>query len=202
MCMQNVDNFLDEYTKTETLLRRNEKLPDTILDYENSLDQETMEKLRLCRQIRNYCRHHDDYKKFITAVSDGMLDFLKEVQSEISKGFMTAGDKTRRLSGLTLADTIQDAIIAVSESPIGAVPVLDEKRNVLGVVNEKVIVALMAAGSRKTSKLSSVYQSAIWEKSQKYKVVSSDTILEDIDASDNVPVFVVSKGKYKGFLTF
>ena len=68
--MNTTENFLQSYSELETLLKKSSKLPDTVLDYESTLDAEKTEKLKLCRQIRNYCRHHKDYKSFISVSED------------------------------------------------------------------------------------------------------------------------------------
>lgn len=69
------DQFLTEYKNFETILR------DLNLDYkdiESEVDSETSEKMRLCRNLRNYLSHNSD-KSFVS-ISKNMIDFLTDLE--------------------------------------------------------------------------------------------------------------------------
>lgn len=79
----NVEEFLVAYKAFETICRQ-EKQKD-IKDYEEELGETNpkMQKIRYCRQTRNYCSHND-YEDFIQ-IHKGMIKFLKEEIKELKK---------------------------------------------------------------------------------------------------------------------
>ena len=190
--MNNTELFLQEYAKTESLLKRISNLPDTVLDYETLLDPDSSEKLRLCRQIRNYSRHHEDYRKFIE-VAPGMLKFIQDLNYTLESSFEHVSDRTRRIKPLELSSTVSEAIAAVAKSPVGFVPLVDEV--VIGIVSERFLIEILANEARKTAKLKSFIQDPSFKK-QKYSVVDADLLLSEM--KDEGFVVVVSKGKYRG----
>ena len=193
----NTELFLQEYSKTEELLKRIDSLPDTVLDYEATLDAELSEKLRLCRQIRNYCRHHTDYKKFIS-VGEGMLQFIQDVNRELESHFMHVSDKTKRIKALTSANTLQEALLSVWKSPLRIAPVVNDEDTVIGVVTGEMMLEWLAADTRKTTKLKNLIGDSVWKKYQKYETIDANTELKS-EGYDGVFV-VTAKGKYKGLL--
>ena len=196
---QNIEIFLEEYTKIEGMLKKSDKYPDTVLEFENNLDTETAEKLRLCRQIRNYCRHHDDYKKFVDA-ADGMIQFIKSVQYMIEADFAHVKDKTKRIPSLTVEDTISDAMRAVEKAPAGIVPVVYGDGVLEGIVTMRVLINALNNGSRKTAKIFSLIGNKVWQKEQNYKTVVTTDPLPELKSADELILVIDQKGKYKGVL--
>ena len=79
----NVEEFLVAYKTFETVCRQ-EKQKD-VKEYEEELGETNpkMQRIRLCRQIRNFCSHND-YEDFIQ-IHKGMIKFLKEEIKELKK---------------------------------------------------------------------------------------------------------------------
>lgn len=191
------DQFLQEYAKTEELLKRIDSLPNTVIDFEPKLDSDTGDKLRLCRQIRNYCRHHSDYQRFIS-VGEGMLQFIQEMNLELESYFAHVSDKTKRVKALTEISTLQDALLAVCKSPLHAVPVVNDENIVIGIVTGEMVLEWLAADTKKTAKLKNLIGDSTWKKHQKYQTINADDELKS-DGYDGIFV-VEGNGKYKGLL--
>ena len=70
----NVEEFLVAYKAFETMCRQNGK---EVKELEEELGETNpnVQKIRLCRQIRNFCSHND-YEDFIQ-IHKGMIKFLK-----------------------------------------------------------------------------------------------------------------------------
>lgn len=108
--MKNVlnDTFLEKYKQLEVILRKHN--PDgSVLQYEETLQTEDMEKLRICRQIRNFMQHHHDGQEFLQA-TDTMNRFIDDIIiQEISKDEL-ASDRMTRLSPLSVDMKLGDVI--------------------------------------------------------------------------------------------
>lgn len=77
MAKKDIDRFLALYREYETLVRDEGSEPK---DVEDAADDLTQNRLRMCRQFRNYLSHQND-PSFI-AISDQMLCFM---QSNVDK---------------------------------------------------------------------------------------------------------------------
>ena len=197
---QNIETFLEEYTKIETLLKKSDKCPDTVLEFENTLEPDDAEKLRLCRQIRNYCRHHEDYKKFIV-VADNMTAFVKNIQYKIEKDFEQVKSKTKRQPALSPNDTVQDAMVMLDKSKTGVVPVIDNKDGtVIGILTIRAILEILVNEVRKTSKIKNIIGSTAWNAVQDYTVLTTTDPLPDEKNLDGIILVVDPKGKYRGIM--
>lgn len=71
----NVEEFLVAYKAFETLCRTTGKEVKELEEELGETDPK-VQKIRLCRQIRNYCSHND-YEDFIQ-IHKGMIKFLKD----------------------------------------------------------------------------------------------------------------------------
>lgn len=78
----NVEDFLVAYKAFETLCRTSGK---EVKELEEELGETNskVQKIRLCRQLRNYCSHND-YEDFIQ-IHKGMIKFLKDEIKEFKK---------------------------------------------------------------------------------------------------------------------
>ena len=80
--MREIDTFLEEYKKLETAIRN--ETGSTVLDYENTMQQDLAEKIKVCRIMRNYAQHNADYVRFLAATAD-MCDFLRDMTKNVEK---------------------------------------------------------------------------------------------------------------------
>lgn len=68
-----LEKFLVAYKNLEQALREDNV---SVLEYENCLNEENKEKLKVCRIIRNYAAHND--KKFIACTKE-QIKFLEDL---------------------------------------------------------------------------------------------------------------------------
>lgn len=83
--MKEHDQFITTYKNIEILIKQHYEIPDNISPikyYEDVIckDNQINSKLRLCRNIRNYIQHEEDYNSFIT-ISLEMQKFLDKLYS-------------------------------------------------------------------------------------------------------------------------
>lgn len=81
--MSLTDDFLNAYKKLETALR-NSAREYRVLDYEQLIPEDRSNRLRLCRNVRNFLQHQYDGESFIQPTK-AMLDFLND-ELEIVNG--------------------------------------------------------------------------------------------------------------------
>lgn len=115
--------FLEKYKELEGVLR---DMHDglRVLDYEQTLPGTEEEKLRLCRQIRNYIQHHDDGNTFISATQEMSYFIQGLIEKERGKE-ETAKDKLYRLSPLSVKDKLSEAVNRFSKTKRTWMPVTD-----------------------------------------------------------------------------
>ena len=174
--------FLENYIKFENAVK--DTLLSSVLEYENSIeDNETHQKVKMCRITRNYIQHNGP--DFIVPTKE-MTSFLIEQVDKMNKILQTAGDVMKRIAPLKLSDKVVDAAKRLSRSAL--IPVVDSKGVYLGCVSDATIRTMCAQGSAsktlKTAKL------------VKVKTCEKDKPAKDI----NEPVVVVNNGKYLGIV--
>ena len=199
---QILEEFLSEYTRLEGLLKRTEALPTTVLDYENSLtDIETREKLKVCRILRNYCRHHEDYAQFIT-VSDELLRFMKSMNSELEKPFLHVSDKTKRVTPIMGKDSLKATVLQFAKQKVSFLPlVVRTERSgdcVIGIISREMLINMIAQSETLASKIEKSITPKIIKMQPQYTIADPDDLLETV--SDTERVVVVKDGKYKGIV--
>lgn len=167
-----INEFLNEYKALETALRDNPEQPDTVFDLENTSN--FSDKLKVCRTIRNYAQHNEDYQRFLRW--DSMTTFLEQIRREIEKKEETVRDITRRYTVLTLNNTVEELLQGLSKTKFPFVIITDIKGEYLGVVDAPFLVGLLASGVKMKGKLKGVFGDLkdLKKNSRDVKVVSSE----------------------------
>ena len=81
------DNFIAAFKRVEQLVRNYPGAPEgaNFKWLEDKMtDQKIQSKMRMCRMIRNYVQHEEDYGEFI-GIADGMISFLNSLYAQLSK---------------------------------------------------------------------------------------------------------------------
>lgn len=81
------DNFISAFKRVEQLIRNYPGAPDgaNFKWLEDRITEpKTQSKMRMCRMIRNYVQHEEDYSEFI-GIADGMISFLNSLYAQLSK---------------------------------------------------------------------------------------------------------------------
>ncbi len=198
-----INDFLTTYKELEQILRNKDNLigDGSVLSYENTLNQDDLEKLKLCRIIRNYCQHHADYKKFV-AISDEMIRFLEKQIASIEKQESTAKDLMRKLKVPTTKDTLNDVLKFMSKNKLDWCPVLNDKPTkkvpvVAGVITAMTLLDLLV-NNKPTTKLKSLVEGkAIQKELKNYPVIDTKISGKKL-TSDNY--IVVEDNSYKGII--
>ncbi len=134
------EDFLNAYKDLESELRETGL---TVLDYENGLKAGNLEKLKVCRIMRNYMSHND--KTFLIASKD-QVKFLNELALEIRKTFHTVKDEMKKLRPIPNAKTpIKDVIVAVNKNGYA---VMTNKKD-LYIVDKDILISELAKGNKK-----------------------------------------------------
>ena len=202
---QKLEDFLQEYSRLETLLKKTENTAVTVLDYENGLtDIEAKEKLKVCRIIRNYCRHHEDYAGFIE-VSDGMLKFLQTLNFELEKPFLHVSDKTKKITAVSNKDSLKSVSTLFMKHKVDFLPLVNPseekgKDSVDGIITRNMLVQMLAESGSLATKIGKALTPKVVEMSPEYFEASPEEMLDQY-AGDEI-IVVCKNGKYKGVVSW
>ena len=205
-----IEDFLDAYKKLESTcqgmdnkrLKKTAWLPNTCDDpvgisvfwlETNSSDPDRANKLKICRMLRNYAQHNDDYKKFI-AVSQQMVVFLQKTVKELGGIDKTAGQMCKKTAALTDRDNVQTACETVSKKPGFAAVVSAKTGEILMLCDAETIVGWITGGASLKAKIGSLLPAG----KQKVSVVQSDVTYESVPEGRHV--VVKADGGYYGLL--
>lgn len=195
--MTNLDIFLNKYLRLESAIKQNPDLPDTVLDYESTLDQDTAEKMRLCRIIRNYCRHHDDYKKFVE-INSGMISFLESQINSVESYLTHVKDAMKRIKPVSISSNLKTMTDAVLSSRLEIVPVEDDSGVIIALIGAEAALQMISLGTARTPVAKVIFEPSVKNKWIDYTAASADDLLETYN-SDNI-LLVYAKEKYKGIV--
>lgn len=195
-------DLLEKYKELEQILRNKEKQigDGSVLSYENTLNQDDLEKLKVCRIIRNYCQHHADYSKFMSI--DGMTSFLDKQIKEIEKQESLVKDIMDKTKAPTLKDTFEDIIKYLIKTEANFCPVLNDrpKKNepvLVGVFTKENILDLVLKNKLNT-KISKLVDKKAEKELKNYKVVESKLQAKKLDS--NKSYIVIDDNVFKGVI--
>lgn len=195
-------DLLEKYKELEQILRNKEKQigDGSVLSYENTLNQDDLEKLKVCRIIRNYCQHHADYSKFMSI--DGMTSFLDKQIKEIEKQESLVKDIMNKTKAPTLKDTFEDIIKYLIKTEANFCPVLNDrpKKNepvLVGVFTKENILDLVLKNKLNT-KISKLVDKKAEKELKNYKVVESKLQAKKLDS--NKSYIVIDDNVFKGVI--
>ena len=137
-----IQEYLEVYKELEGALR-NHQNEIRVLDYEKTLPPNEEEKLRICRQVRNYIQHHDNSENFI-AISPGMIEFLETVIENVTGEKRIVKDKLYRLTPITDANKLSEILNRFVKSDREWLPATDKNGMYIGCINRKEMLRLLS----------------------------------------------------------
>lgn len=195
-------DLLEKYKELEQILRNKEKQigDGSVLSYENTLNQDDLEKLKVCRIIRNYCQHHADYSKFMSI--DGMTDFLDKQIREIEKQESLVKDIMDKTKAPTLKDSLEDILRYLIKTEANFCPVLNDKPK----KNESVLVGVftkensldLVLKNKLNTKISKLVDKKAEKELKNYKIVESKVQAKKLDS--NKDYIVIDENNFKGII--
>lgn len=174
------EKFLDAFRALDTELKDQ---GSTVLEYENSLKEGSIEKekLKVCRIMRNYMSHNDT--TFLTA-SNEQIKFLDGMTEEVLKRAHLVKDEMKRVKTLKATTPIKDIIAALDKFPV--VPI--ETKTGIYLVDKDILIHQLAGGAKKI---------AVPAKLPKYKTTNK---MEKIENLSNGTYIVLDKNIYIGII--
>ena len=174
------EKFLDAFRALDTELKDQ---GSTVLEYENSLKEGSIEKekLKVCRIMRNYMSHNDT--TFLTA-SNEQIKFLDNMTEEVLKRAHLVKDEMKRVKTLKATTPIKDVIAALDKFPV--VPI--ETKVGIYLVDKDILVHQLAGGAKKI---------IVPTKLPKYKTTNK---MEKIENLSNGTYIVLDKNTYIGII--
>lgn len=189
MEMQKTEQFLELYRTYEGLLR------DNGIDYkmvEDEADDLTQNRMRICRQIRNYLSHQND--PGFLEISDTQIRYLTQlVETQKMAGDVLANHlSTVRAGTCALGDTCVEVIRKMKRLKTTVLPVYDRMAGVIGMIH--LMDVAMAAAEQKT---------LVADVKMKTDVICAkpESRMEDIIASNSIMVCCTVTGLPKGKLS-
>ena len=212
MAIKPINDFLTVYKKLENALfdidvQNLKKV--SWLDADNSDDEDInvfwlenhakdgsiQNKLRLCRMIRNYAQHNEDYKSFLAMQSD-MILFINKVLKDLGCIDKTAGQLCKKVQALSEKSILSDCCTALINKKIDWLPVVDSKSNkCLGIVTNNHILSWISDGATLKTKISSLLS---------VKNEKAMTLVQDDVKYNSIPnadyIIVIKDDIYKGII--
>lgn len=174
------DKFLDAFRALDSELKDQ---GSTVLEYENSLKDGSVEKekLKVCRIMRNYMSHNDT--TFLTASTE-QIKFLDAQTEDVLKRAHLVKDEMKRVKPLKATAPIKDIIAALDKFPVCP---LETKAGIY-LVDKDILVHQLAGGAKKI---------AVPAKLPKYKTTTKMTKIEDLTSGTYL---VIEKDTYIGII--
>ena len=174
------EKFLDAFRALDSELKDQ---GSTVLEYENSLKDGSVEKekLKVCRIMRNYMSHNDT--TFLTA-SNEQIKFLDTQTEEVLKKAHLVKNEMKRVKTLKAAAHIKDVIAALDKFPVCPI----ETKAGIYLVDKDILVHQLAGGAKKI---------AVPAKLPKYKTTTKMTKIEDLTEGTYI---VIEKDVYIGII--
>lgn len=158
-------------------------------------DGSIQNKLRLCRMIRNYAQHNEDYKSFLAMQSD-MILFINKVLKDLGCIDKTAGQLCKKVQALSEKSILSDCCTALINKKTDWLPVVDSKSNkCLGIVTNNHILSWISDGATLKTKLSSLLS---------VKNEKAMTLVQDDVKYNSIPnadyIVIIKDDIYKGII--
>lgn len=170
--MNNITIFLEKYKSVESSLRS--KGID-VKEYEDTLNTDDAQRLRLCRTLRNYISHNEDGKTFVEISSD-MLNFIEKLDIDINKDALKIKDIMEKKALITEDATFIEASKSLDKFSI--LVIVDSNKEFVGLFTDKQLRKMISDG--KTTKACKVKDYAIKPKIQ-IKKYHKDTLWENVE---------------------
>lgn len=174
------DNFLDTFSVLDSELKLEN---NTILEFENSLDSNSQEKLKVCRIMRNYMSHND---VTFLSVTNEQIKFLNSLTLNIRKKSHIVSDEMKRIKPIKSTELIKNIIMQIVKFPI--VPIETKLGN---LVDTDILFKQLAKGNKKIE---------VPARLPKYKTVSKMDRINSIVTNTIYIVLDDKTSKYIGIL--
>lgn len=185
--MITVDDFLNKYKELEAELR---EADTTVLDFENTLPADDSDRLKICRQIRNYVQHHSDGHTFLSA-TPAMCKFVENTLDGIRAKKEKVKDRLKRIKAVSETDKLENVCVWMSKNKKDYVPVIDKDSIFLGILTSAALInALTVLSLKRKVREVGRYVKAL--------TASPSEDLEKYQIGDEI--IVVDKDKYKGIV--
>ena len=178
--MKQNTKFLTLYKELEAAIANKKtmsdgtEIPNTVLEFEEYLSEESKNKLRICRQMRNFIQHNDE--NFLTS-SQEQEEFLAQMISEVTGEKRLAKDHMKRImTPLTEKDNHLAALTMLSKRKEEWVPIVDKSGVIKNAVSYETIGTSLAKGATLKSPLS-----ADTVKKTKFRIAKADDLFVDLD---------------------
>ena len=158
-------------------------------------DGSIQNKLRLCRMIRNYAQHNEDYKSFLAMQSD-MILFINKVLKDLGCIDKTAGQLCKKVQALSEKSILSDCCTALINKKTDWLPVVDSKSNkCLGIVTNNHILSWISDGATLKTKIRSLLS---------VKNEKAMTLVQDDVKYNSIPnadyIVIIKDDIYKGII--
>lgn len=171
----NYEEFLDIFRQIESNLKDVPNLPSDeqrggkslFQFYEESdyVDDKEKIKLRMCRIIRNYCVHEQDYENFIS-ISNGMIDFMKYEALKIQSLYLKVSDVMvpfNKMAYVTTDNTLFQAVEIMNKKKTDELPVLDKNNILVGFFTKDNLYSVISSEIKLTLKFSKYTNLKKWK---------------------------------------
>lgn len=171
----NYEEFLDIFKQIESNLKEVPNLPSDeqrggkslFQFYEESdyVDDKEKIKLRMCRIIRNYCVHEQDYENFIS-ISNGMIDFMKHEALKIQSLYLKVSDVMvpfNKMAYVTTDNTLFQAVEIMNKKKTDELPVLDKNNILVGFFTKDNLYSVISSEIKLTLKFSKYTNLKKWK---------------------------------------
>lgn len=180
--------FLGLYKELEGILRSQDRNL-SILKYEEFLPQAEMEKLRVCRQMRNYIQHHEDGETFLIC-SEAMCDFIRALIKKEKEG---RSSRIQEMIPVYTGDRLSEIQMLFSKNNRTWMPVSDNSGKYLGILEMLPLIRLTSRHNPNTRLLSVLPDAGL----DRHTIpVLTNTEINDFEGSD--AVIVDENGNYIG----
>ena len=152
-----IDRFLNQYKSLELYLRMAYGDGMTVLGYEEKLDTEQGDKLRICRVTRNFLQHNPSAYGFVVP-TEAMIVFLEELVTDLVVKLEKSEPTVYRLPPVKLTGTMRDAGKVFVKTGMSWIPVVDGKSYVVAVLTRDKLIELMAGTGRWEDSLEALFR--------------------------------------------
>ena len=192
--------FLEKYKSLELTLRTVLGSDMSVLKYEDMLNDEAADKMRLCRVVRNFLQHTPKATTFMQP-SQPMLDFLDKQIMLVLAQAEKAKDLMYRVPAIKKSMSLRDVAKLFAKGQHDWLPIVDEKNQVVGVLTEaRAMKAIAGSGD-----LDNTTIGTLLSKSELSKSLATIPVVGALDSLEayarlSQPVIVVRDGKYSGVI--
>lgn len=141
--LNNSENFLEKYKKLEETVRVTYKIKDqqSISYYlsEQSKYKWCAEEIKYCQDVRNILAHKRKINNsYAVEPNENMIKFIDDLIEKIKNRPRCSNVQIpfNKVYWRSLSDTVKDTITQMKENLFTHIPILDEKKRVIGVFDE------------------------------------------------------------------